>query len=452
MTDSGEDVIPMTHRTLIVLNLAGLSPSLLQSGDCPSILRYADRTGWTAVKPALPALTLSMQATLTTGVPPAGHGIVGNGYFDRALCEHRFWSASAGLVEHPRFWETQPPEARPRTAALFWWNFLGADLDVYLNVAPFHLADGATVSSCASKPVDLYAGLEEKLGPFPLHRFWGPAISIESSAWILDATLEVAAQGTCDLILGYLPHMDYSLQRSGPGSDEARRHLAELDALLAPVLERAATGEFDLALLSEYGISPVDQAIRPNRILKDERFFSVRPLGQREYPDLAHSRAFAICDHQIAHVYVANPADVLSVKSLLETAEGLGDILDRDAQKAAGIDHERSGDLVALAEPRAWFDYSWWNDENAAPDYARTVDIHRKIGYDPLELIPATAGKGICSDPSRIRGSHGLIPLDKGEWPLIITSFPDTLYSAPPSEIAALDVATLLMNNLERLR
>jgi len=441
----------MSDRTLIVFSLAAFSPSLLDSDECPAIRAYAERVGWAAVKPALPALTLSMQATLTTGALPAAHGIVGNGYFDRTLLEHRFWCASSGLVDAPRVWEGAG-RTRPRVAALFWWNFLGADIDVYLNVAPFHCADGSTVSSCASKPASLYGDLEKALGPFPLHRFWGPAVSIEATEWILNATLEVAKGRTNDLILSYLPHMDYSLQRSGPGSDEARRHLAELDRLLAPVLERAAKGEFEIVLLSEYGISPVSVPVHLNRLLEKEGLFATRSLGGRLYPDLAGARAFALCDHQIAHIYLSHRSDLEAVKSLIGAVPGVETLLDGDSKKAAAIDHPRSGDLVALARPEAWFDYSWWDDPGAAPDYARTVDIHRKIGYDPLELIPAPTGRQICDDPARIKGSHGLIPRNRDEWPLIITSFPDNLYTSAPREIAAIDVATLLMNNLERLQ
>ncbi len=440
----------MTQRPMIVFSVAGLSPSLLRSGDCPAIERFASRTGWAAVKPVLPALTLPMQATLTTGVLPGRHGVVGNGYFDRTTLEHRFWCASTGLVDSARAWD-RSGRTKPRVAALFWWNFLGAKIDLYLNVAPFHMADGSTVSSCASKPAHLYARLEERFGPFPLHRFWGPAISIESSRWIVDATLEVAAQGASDLILSYVPHMDYSLQRSGPGSNEARRHLAELDSLLSPVIDRAMNNEFELVLLSEYGISPVSEPVQLNRLLRNEGLFAIRPHGGREYPDLAGSRAFAICDHQIAHIYLSDRGESSAVESFLQSAPGVATVLDRAAQKLAGIDHPRSGDLVALAGRNAWFDYSWWNDQGAAPDYARTVDIHRKIGYDPLELIPGRDKKGICMEPSRIKGSHGLIPDRSDEWALIVTSFPDDLYSAPPREVAAIDVATLLMNNLERL-
>jgi predicted AlkP superfamily pyrophosphatase or phosphodiesterase len=447
----------MRKNTLIVLSLAGLSPSLLQSGDCPALEGYAGKCGGAIpVDPVLPALTLSMQATLTTGALPAAHGIVGNGFYDRAHMEQRFWSASSGLVEGPRFWDASgkketAPGAPPKVAALFWWNFLGSPIDTYLNVAPFHLADGRTIPSCYSKPAGLYAYLEGKLGPFPLHRFWGPGVSIESSEWILKATLETAAERAPDLLFSYLPHMDYSLQRSGPGSTEAKKHLRELDDLLAPLLEEASSGEKQVVVLSEYGIGPVSRHLSPNRILREEGLFALRRLGKAGYPDLVGSRAFALCDHQVAHIYVRDPRDRTSVGTLLRSLPGVGNVLTGTEKKKAGIDHPRSGDLVLLSTQDAWFDYSWWTSPEEAPDYAGTVDIHRKIGYDPLELILDRAAGGIAGDPRLIRGSHGLIPEKKADKPVIITPFLDALYSAVPAEIPATAVATLLMNLLERV-
>jgi len=448
----------MTDKTLIVLSLAGLSPSLVDSGGCPNLKGFTDACGLAALEPILPAVTLSMQATLTTGCLPAEHGIVGNGFFDRTHLEHRFWSASSGLLDRPRIWEPagqgrgpSPAARQIKVAALFWWNFLGAPVDTYLNVAPFHLHDGATVSSCSSRPADLYPFLEKKLGPFPLHRFWGPAVSIDSSRWILEAALEVAARRGPDLLLAYLPHMDYSLQRSGPGSPEALEHLAQLDALLGPLLDRALEGGTNLLILSEYGIAPVSRAVSPNRILKKEGLFAVRRLGPREYPDLPHSRAFALCDHQTAHVYVKDPADIEAVRETLSSLPGMGRLLGKEGKREAGIDHPRAGDLVALSAEDAWFEYSWWDGEDRAPDYARTVDIHNKIGYDPLELIFDGKTKKIAGDPGLIRGSHGLVPKGKNFKPLLSTPFLKETYGGAPETVAATEVPSLLMKILERL-
>lgn len=443
----------MNQKTLIILNLAGFSPSLLQSGHCPCLAEFAGTCGpgggYIPIKPVLPAVTLSMQATLTTGVRPAEHGIVGNGFYDRLFMEQRFWTASSRLVGSPRIWEKRPINRRPRVAALFWWNFLGASLEAYLNVAPFHLADGSTLSSCLSRPAGLYGRLESRLGPFPLHRFWGPAVSIESSAWIVEATLDVAETVKPDIVLSYIPQMDYSLQRSGPGSREACEHLSQLDQLLGPVLDRAAAGEFRIVILSEYGIAPVSSSVSLNRILKEDGFFSVRCLGRSEYPDLPASRAFAICDHQIAHIYVQDPSDKDVVAAKLESVPGVGSILDEKGKRANGLAHPRSGDLVALSEPGSWFEYSWWLRDEEAPDYAATVDIHRKIGYDPLELIADPQRKGIAQDPGRIKGSHGLADVEPLHGPLMITPLIEDCYIEHAKTVDATDVATLLMKMLD---
>ncbi len=443
----------MSQKTLIVLNIAGLSTSLIESGQCPGLASWARACapdgGFLQVRPVLPAVTLSMQATLTTGVRPAEHGIVGNGFYDRTYLEHRFWSASSQLVDSPRIWETDRGGKIPRVAALFWWNFLGAPLEAYLNVAPFHLKDGTTVSSCLSRPAGLYTELESRLGPFPLHRFWGPMVSIESSAWILEATLHAASTIKPDLLLSYIPHMDYSLQRSGPGSVEADRHLGQLDDLLAPVLEQADRGEFDLVILSEYGIVPVSSPVSLNRTLRKHGFFRTRPLGPSQYPDLPASRAFAICDHQAAHVYVRDPADLADVAALLRGLPGVGSLLDSEGKREMDLAHPRSGDLVVLSRPEAWFDYTWWEAEEEAPDYAASVDIHRKIGYDPLELIVDSRKRGIARDPGLIKGSHGLTDGEPRDRPILITPLIKDCYADNTDSVDAKDVATLLMNILD---
>lgn len=406
-------------KPLIVMLLAGLSENLIRSGHAPNLERYSQETGLCAFDPQLPALTLSMQATFTTGAPPSRHGIVGNGFFDRTWLEHRFWNAPAPLVECERFW--QKPEAKGyRCGALFWWNCLGTDLDVYMNVAPIHGPGGKTVSSCYSAPSDLYPAIEKELGPFPLHRFWGPAITLESSAWILAATERVAREADLDLLLTYIPHMDFSLQRSGPGSDEANQHLQQLDDLLKPILEQALEGKIDLMLLSEYGISKVGGAVGLNRALLEKDGFRVRTVNGLDYPDLVGSSAFAICDHQVAHVYIKRSEDTESVSGYLSGLPGVAKVLDKEGKAGCGLDHPRSGDLVVLSAPDRWFEYTWWTDPARAPEYAFTVDIHRKIGYDPLELIWDPQNSRIAGDPGLIKGSHGLIPDDPGDRPVAI--------------------------------
>ncbi len=433
---------------LIVMNLAGLSRGMLDSGACPNLSAFAKERCLRRMLPVLPAVTLSMQATLITGQKPTRHGIVGNGFYDRVFMEHRFWCASAGLLDAPPFWCAEPGRGY-RIGALFWWNCLGAGLDVYLNVAPMHLADGKTVSSCYSDPPGLYPSLEERFGPFPLHRFWGPVVSLESSEWILNATLHTAQTLKPDILLTYLPHLDYAQQHFGPDSQRAKQDLADLDTLLGPVLTRAREGDFELIILSEYGIVPVERCVHLNRILCEEGLFRVRSVKGLDYPDLPGSAAFAICDHQIAHVYAREDRDVERVARLLGDVDGVGKILDAGGKAKAGLHHARSGDLVILAAPDAWFAYSWWSDPGRAPEYAFSVDIHRKIGYDPLELIFDPVGKRIASDTSLIRGSHGLIPGKGSAHPVVILPL-NLLEKEVTEPVSACEVKDLLLEGLAR--
>jgi len=437
--------------TLIVLNVAGLSNDLLNSGCCPNLQAYAEQNIQRTVKPVLPAVTQSMQATYITGKAPSDHGIVGNGFYDRAYNEHRFWNASAGLLDQPPCWVSHEGK-EVKTAALFWWTCLGGGLHTYLNVAPFHLSSGETVSSCYSTPSRFYSDiLEKELGPFPLHRFWGPGVSIESSEWIMKAAMITVSERKPDILYVYLPHMDYSLQRSGPGSKEANKHLKELDDLLQDMLQKAGGDDFNLIILSEYGITPVNGSVSLNRTLKDSGHFHVRVCNGREYPDLAGSSAFAICDHQAAHIYIKESSKTKNVSEIISGVAGVDRILDAVGKKEEGLDHARSGDLVALSAEDKWFDYAWWDDEKLAPDYAFTVDIHRKIGYDPLELIFDKAKRRIASDRSLIRGSHGLIPTSEEAMPIIIFPQPfDNQMVKDRSIISALEVKDLIFKCLDR--
>ena len=162
----------------------------------------------------------------------------------------------------------------------------------------------------------------------------------------------------------------------------------------------------------------------------------------RDRLDAGASRAFAVADHQIAHIYVNDPSILSEVRATLERTDGIERVLSAEEKRAMGIAHERAGDLIAIAAENAWFAYYYWLDDSKAPDFARTVDIHRKPGYDPVELFidPAiklpmvkVAGKLLRKklgfrmlmdliplDATLVKGSHGRIPTDRREFPLLI--------------------------------
>jgi predicted AlkP superfamily pyrophosphatase or phosphodiesterase len=427
-------------RRLLVIDVAGLVEELL--GPRLSAL---GRAGWQRpLRPVFPAVTCTAQASMLTGLLPDGHGIVGNGWYFHELSEVLFWRQSRHLVQAPTAWE-QTRATRPglRVAHLFWWFAMYCGADVAVTPRPEYPADGRKIPGIYTQPPALRARLEQRLGPFPLFKFWGPATGIESTRWITDCALDVLRADQPDLALVYLPHLDYVLQSHGPAHPLAREHALQLDEQAGRLLDEAARQGMDVLVVSEYGIGAVSRVVYPNRALREAGLLTA--LWQDsvgETLDAGASRAFAVCDHQAAHVYVADPADVLPVARLLGALPGVGRVLTGEARRAAGLDHPRAGQVVLEAAPDSWFAYNYWLDDARAPDFARTVDIHRKPGYDPAELLLDPALRApklriarrllarrlgfrnlldvIPLDPSPIAGSHGHVPATPALWPVCL--------------------------------
>ena len=428
----------------MVINCAALSRAMIQSGFAPNLARLASAGRLLDLQSSFPALTCSVQATLVTGRPPSEHGIVGNGFYLGELAETRFWEQPAQLLAAPPVWAAASP--RPRVAMLFWQNSLYADAECIITPKPMHTETGL-LNDCYCRPADLYGQLREHLGEFPLLHYWGPLAGLASSTWIAAATEIVWRQRKPDLCLTYLPHLDYNTQRRGPAPALLAQDIGELDALVGRLAAVAAETGGRVVVLSEYSLAPVTRAVALNRVLRQAGMLSLRELSGREYLDLGACRAFALADHQVAHVYLprrpdGSPgADLGAVRQLLESTDGVAAVLDGQAQRAAGIAHPRSGDLVCVAERDAWFSYYWWLDDRRAPDYARTVDIHRKPGYDPIELFFDPATRSIPLDGSLVRGSHGRTGPDEAQGVLLLPEPLDSLKGR--TSVAATEVAAL---------
>jgi predicted AlkP superfamily pyrophosphatase or phosphodiesterase len=436
-----------------VLNVVGLSARDLAGGRMPRLAARAAAGSLARVKPVLPAVTCTAQATYLTGLDPAGHGIVGNGWPDRDLAEVHFWKQSNRLVGGEKLWETLRAR-RPglRVANTFWWYNLGSSVDLAVTPRPIYRADGAKLLDIASWPPDLAARIKKDLWDFPFGAFWGPYAGLDASQWIADCARWIEHHERPDLHLVYLPHLDYDLQRHGPASPQADLARAEIDKLagrLADDLERAGV---EVTLLSEYALAAVDRASLPNRLLRERGWLVAKDERGHEVLDTFHSRAYAVCDHQVAHVVIRDPALLPEVRAALAALPGVERVLGEAEQRAEGLWHRRSGDLLLVADARSWFAYNYWLDDARAPDFARTVDIHRKPGYDPCELLVDPAIRfpwlkvaafllrkklGFRSllrltplDPQLIRGSHGRIPEDSLDWPVLISprkGLPETL-------------------------
>ncbi|MFF2273440.1 alkaline phosphatase family protein [Agromyces sp. NPDC058136] len=431
---------------LLLLDVVGLTERALR--NMPRLSDLAARGVQTSLGTVLPAVTCSVQSTMLTGLPPSRHGIVGNGWYLRDIGEVNLWRQHNALVRGEKVWETaRRTDPGFTTANVGWWYAMGASTDLTVTPRPVYHADGRKSPDCYTRPPALHDRLTEELGTFPLFDYWGPTASIRSSRWIIDATRAILRDPAPDLVMAYLPHLDYDLQRFGPDAPEADRAASDLDAALAPLLDDAQAHGASVIAVAEYGIAPAHSPVDINRVLRATGLLEVHVQQGRELLDPLSSRAFAVADHQVAHVYVADPADIPRVRDVLEQTPGIDEVLDREDQARYGLDHERSGEIVAIAEPGAWFTYYYWLDPNRAPDFARSVEIHRKPGYDPAELFlnPANptvklrAAMGLLrkrlglrytmdvipTDPSCVRGTHGRLPERADDTPLLICSDAD---------------------------
>jgi predicted AlkP superfamily pyrophosphatase or phosphodiesterase len=462
-------------RRTVVLNVVGLTAGWL-GRHTPNLLALARRGGRSTIHPAFPAVTCTAQSNFLTGVRPAQHGIVGNGWYDREQAEVQFWRQSNRLVGASKVWETCRERAEGFTCAkLFWWYNMYSTADYSITPRPIYPADGRKVFDIHTWPHDIRSEIKRDLGDFPFPTFWGPAAGIPgphgagdgATRWIAESAKWMEDRYHPTLSLVYLPHLDYNLQRLGPDHPETARDVERVDALVGDLIEYFDRRSVEVIVLSEYGVVAVNQPVHLNRLFRDRGWLALKEELGLERLDAGASRVFAVADHQVAHIYVNDPTLLSAARSLLESTAGVAEVLDETEKKAAGIDHERAGDLVAVAAPHAWFTYYYWKDDRRAPDFARTVDIHRKPGYDPVELfldpaIPLVKLKilwrllqkrlgfrmlmdVIPLDASLVRGSHGARPLDPADHPVLITGRPAPL----PASIESTSVHDILLAWME---
>ena len=486
---------------LAVINVVGLTEALIGE-HTPRIAEFVKRGSLAKIAPAFPAVTCTAQSNYLTGKTPSEHGIVGNGWFNRDLAEVQFWKQSNHVVHGKKIWD----ELRERfndstiqrftTANCFWWFNMYSSVDYAITPRPVYKADGGKVFDVYSWPYSVREEIKKDLGEFPFFSFWGPAAGIDSpqgkadaaSRWIAESAKWIENKYSPTLNLIYLPHLDYNLQRHGVTllnrsivksahdstiqqfndltNPAIHRDLREIDAIVGDLIDFFGKRGVPVVLLSEYGITNVDTPVHLNRIFRERGWLTVKDELGLEILDAGASKVFAVADHQVAHIYLNESGLEKSVREVLEKTSGVEKVLGKAEKIAAGIDHPRAGDLMAVARENAWFTYYYWLDDARAPDFARTVDIHRKPGYDPVELfldpkIPAVKLKiawrllqkklglrmlmdVIPLDATLVKGSHGRRPADKKDWPVFITSQPEFLGA---KEIESTDVFQILLRH-----
>ena len=440
------------HRTAI-LNVVGLTPRLIGE-HTPQIRAFMERNRSALIEPVLPAVTCTAQATYVTGRPPREHGAVANGWYDRDYAEHRFWKQPEQLVQGEKLWDMLRKHDPEFTCAkVFWWYNMHSTADYTVTPRPLYLSDGSKVFDIHTQPMGMRDRLKRDLGPFPFMNFWGPASGIESSRWIADSARWIEEKHWPTLSIVYLPHLDYNLQRVGHQMELIKNDLQQIDEVVGDLIRFYEKRQIKVILLSEYGITDVDRPVHLNRVFREKGWLSIKDEVGLETLDLGGSRAFAIADHQLAHIYVNDPTIMNEVQAVLAETTGVEKVLGKVEKHYAGLNHARSGDLVAIADARSWFTYYYWQDDAKAPDFARCVDIHRKCGYDPVELfidpelkfpklkLALTLAKKklgfrylmdvIPLDATLVKGSHGRVPEDAADWPVLIGDFPHLPPNSP---------------------
>ena len=400
------------NRKLLIVQIAALGWDLVESHGGVDLCGLQFRPTQTV----FPAVTCSVQGSFRTATQPEQHGMTANGMFDRRLRKAFFWEQSAAQVEGQRMWQNFRSDGGT-VGMLFWQQSLGENVDLLLSPAPIHRHHGGMIQDCYARPAELYHDLCSGLGRrFNLMHYWGPTASYRSSQWIAEATCAVLRDrpDAPDLCFSYLPVLDYDLQRHGPDSPRcgrAWRHLVDQLGLLSTC---AKAQGYEIVVYGDYAIAPCPSGpAYPNRALRAAGLLSLREVRGMLYPDLCANRAFALTDHEIAHIHVPAGADISAVRDTLLAQPGIGRVLDRDEQVAAGVAHANSGELVAIAENGYWMSYKWWQDASEAPEYASHVDIHNKPGFDPCELFFGWPPGSISANDDRVMGSHGKAGKDR---------------------------------------
>lgn len=433
-------------KPLFVINAVGLTPSLLGE-NTPNLNLLIQRGAMYPLKGVFPALTTSAQATMLTGKAPSEHGIVGNGWYFKDLSEIKFWLQPNQLIQGSKVWQLLKQNHPEITVSqLFWWYNMYADVDFSITPRPHYPADGRKIPDLYSQPSEYHKSIESNIGCFPFFNFWGPNSDIRSSRWIVDCAIEHFTHNPTDLQFVYLPHLDYNLQRLGPSDPEISEDVIQLDHEIGRLIEFCNAEGAEILIVSEYGIHDVDTPIALNRELRKKNWLSVRESLGYELLDAGASDAFAVADHQIAHIYVNDRSKVEEIKAFVEQISGVEQVLDSQSKPRWGIDHSRSGDLIAIAKPNAWFSYYYWLEDTKRPDFANSVDIHRKPGYDPAELfinpklrfpklrilsrlLQKKLGFRMLMDvvpdhADMVKGSHGRLASTPESGPLMISSYP----------------------------
>ena len=434
------------EKHLIFLTIPALRQQDL--ANMPKLMALFGEQNATKIKHSFPAVTWPAQTAMLTGKLPSAHGVTANGFYWREKKEVEMWTAWNEVIQEPQLWDTLKT-VDPKLTSLAWFPMLskGCNADYVCMPAPIHKPDGSEDLWCYTRPQEFYGKLLESRGHFPLQHFWGPMANIKSSEWIANSACDAAKKFKPNFLYIYLPHLDYAAQKDGPESPTALQAVLDLDNLIGKFAEQMnlALPDTDWMIASEYTITSVDHVTFPNRLLREIDLLKVKEVDGLEILDFENSQAWALVDHQFSQVYVKDGnIDVIDqVVDLFRHAEGFDKVLPLADREQVNMNHDRAGEVILLSRKNSWQAYYWWFDDQKAPAFARTVDIHQKPGYDPVELHVDMATRSIPLDANLIKGSHGLPSEDEDQKGVFLST-----KDLPGSdEITDVEIFDLVMNH-----
>jgi predicted AlkP superfamily pyrophosphatase or phosphodiesterase len=430
---------------VVLLSVPGLRGSdLAHMPRLSALVASGDRA---ELVPSFPAVTCAVQANMTTGLPPSEHGVIANGFYWRDKHTIEMWTSPNDCIERPQLWDILH-EQSPGTTSAVWFplHSKNCGADYVCTPAPVHNPNGSESLWCYTRPESLYGELMAEFGHFPLQHFWGPLANIKSTAWIVASAIRAAERFRPNLFYIYLPHLDYAAQKNGPDSAQASKAVAELDVEIGRLVDGIAAAYGDVQPLwlvaSEYVITPVNHVFYPNRALREAGLLAVKESDGGELIDFATSRAFALADHQLSHIFVqdADKQTIARAADMLRNQPGVAAVISPRESKEYDLAHPRSGELIVISEPTSWQAYYWWTDDAKAPSFARTVDIHRKPGYDPVEMFFDPATRGIPLDATLVKGSHGAPAIDPEQRGVLVSSQRGVFVEGPTADTDVADI------------
>ena len=436
-------------KYVIIIDIVGLEKRHISEALTPNISKISQGGETRNLETVFPAVTCTVQSSLLSGTYPEVHGIISNGLFDKQNYAVSFWEQSSNLVQADRIWDTLKMSGSSyKTAVLFWQNTMYSNADIVLTPRPLHM-DESMIMWCYSKPPGFYEKIAEKIGKFDLTSYWGPFTSRKSSEWIEQATELVLENERPNFLFTYIPHLDYSFQKNGTSYNNLKDDLKFVDDLVGRLIKKVSDmgiiEDTQFIIFSEYGFTHVSSDIPLNTILRENDVLSVREIEGLEYLDLEYSKAFAMVDHQVAHIYIKENYRN-SVRKILEGIKGVDLILDDELKRRFRINHVRSGDLIAVSDKDKWFSYYWWYDPLKAPSFARKVDIHRKPGYDPVELFFDPTTKSIPLNGKLIKGSHGRLPSQHESGPVYVSNMKNIPKTNDAENLSIVTIGKYLKN------